>query len=176
MRRIPLPEPVARIYRATADLEALYPGRKFTPDGHLVGSIGEVIAAKALGLTLHPMSRSGHDGYDANGEVQIKMTAGKRVALYATCERLVCDYVPGGDSDSASLGSNPGPPANREDGKSGACRVIEAPCLRSERLRSERLRPKPSLTSSPPRPWRCSKVRARGRSRLPTLLAAVRSA
>ena len=51
-RRVPLPEPVARIYKAIAELEALYPGRKFTPDGHLVGSIGEVIAAEALGLSL----------------------------------------------------------------------------------------------------------------------------
>jgi hypothetical protein len=56
-RRVPLPEPVARIYKAAAELEALYPGRKFTPDGHLVGSIGEVIAAEALGLTLYPMSK-----------------------------------------------------------------------------------------------------------------------
>jgi hypothetical protein len=39
-KRVPLPEPVARIYKATAALEALYPSRKFTPDGHLVGSIG----------------------------------------------------------------------------------------------------------------------------------------
>jgi hypothetical protein len=88
-KRIPLPEPVARIYKATAELEALYPGRKFTPDGHLVGSIGEVIAAEALGLTLYPMSQAGHDAYDANGDVQIKMTAGTRVALYAACDRLV---------------------------------------------------------------------------------------
>jgi hypothetical protein len=51
-KRIPLPEPVARIYKATTELEALYPGRKFTPDGHLVGSIGEVVAAEALSLIL----------------------------------------------------------------------------------------------------------------------------
>lgn len=44
---ISLPQPVADIYRAIAKLEAMYPGRKFTPDGHLVGSIGEVIAAEA---------------------------------------------------------------------------------------------------------------------------------
>jgi hypothetical protein len=49
-----LSEPVARIYQATAELEALYPGRKFTPDGHLVGSIGEVIAADDLGLVPCP--------------------------------------------------------------------------------------------------------------------------
>jgi hypothetical protein len=88
-KRVPLPEPVARIYEATAELEALYPGRKFTPDGHLVGSIGEVIAAEALGLTLYPMSKPGHDAFDANGDVQIKLTAGKSIAMYACCVRLV---------------------------------------------------------------------------------------
>ena len=88
-RRVPLPEPVARIYKAAAELEALYPGRKFTPDGHLVGSIGEVIAAEALGLTLYPMSKPGHDAFDANGDVQIKLTAGKSIAMYACCVRLV---------------------------------------------------------------------------------------
>lgn len=87
--RIKLPEPVAAIYRAVAQLEAAYPGRKFTLDGHLVGSIGEVIAAEALGLTLHPASHPSHDAYDDNGNVQIKMTAGTSVSLYATCERLV---------------------------------------------------------------------------------------
>lgn len=90
-RRIPLPAPVARIYEAVAELETAYPGRKFTPDGHLVGSIGEVIAAEALGLTLHPASYPGHDAFDGEGDVQIKMTGqtGKAVALYATCVRLV---------------------------------------------------------------------------------------
>jgi hypothetical protein len=55
----------------------------------LVGSIGEVIAAEALGLTLYPMSKPGHDAFDANGDVQIKLTAGKGVAMYACCVRLV---------------------------------------------------------------------------------------
>lgn len=77
------------IYKATAELSALYPGRPFTPDGHLVGSIGEVVAAEALGLTLYPPSHPGHDASDENGDVQIKMTAGKSVSMYATCTRLV---------------------------------------------------------------------------------------
>jgi hypothetical protein len=76
-------------YKAVAELERQYHGRKFTPDGHLVGSIGEVVAAKALGLTLYPGSHPGHDAYDANGDVQIKMTSGASVSLYATCTRLV---------------------------------------------------------------------------------------
>ena len=89
-RRIPLPEPVAEIYGAVARLEQMYPGRKFTPDGHLVGSIGEVIAAEALGLTLYPASHPGHDAHDRQGgDVQIKMTAGHSVAMYAVCDRLV---------------------------------------------------------------------------------------
>jgi len=86
---IRLPPPVAAIYRAVKELENLYPGRKFTPDGHLVGSIGEVIAAEALGLTLYPMSHPGHDAHDHAGDVQIKMTGGKRVAMYDCCARLV---------------------------------------------------------------------------------------
>jgi hypothetical protein len=90
-KRIPLPSPVAKIYEAVAELEATFKGRKFTPDGHLVGSIGEVVAAGALGLTLHPPSHPGHDAYDANGDVQIKMVGptGKVIALYDTCARLV---------------------------------------------------------------------------------------
>jgi hypothetical protein len=88
-KKIRLPLPVAAIYRAVAELEAQYYPRKFTPDGHLVGSIGEVVAAEALGLTLYPMSRAGHDAHDANGDVQIKMTAGKSVSMYAECVRLV---------------------------------------------------------------------------------------
>ena len=88
-RIIKLPLPVAAIYRAVEELEKRYPDRKFTPDGHLVGSIGEVVAAEALGLTLHPMSHPGHDAYDANGDVQIKMTAGDQVAMYTESARLV---------------------------------------------------------------------------------------
>ena len=89
LRRIPLPEPVAKIYEAVQELSALYPRRPFTPDGHLVGSIGEVIAAEALGLNLYPPSKPGHDGYDENGDVQIKLTAGKAISMYDTCDRLV---------------------------------------------------------------------------------------
>jgi hypothetical protein len=88
-QRINLPSPVADIYRAVADLEKLYPGRKFTPDGHLVGSIGEVIAAEHFGLTLYGMSKTGHDAFDANGDVQIKLTAGNSVSMFTDCARLI---------------------------------------------------------------------------------------
>lgn len=88
-KRIPLPPAVAAIYRAVAELEAQYPGRKFTPDGHMVGSIGEVVAAAELGLTLYSMSREGHDAFDADGDVQIKLTGTKAVSMYGESARLV---------------------------------------------------------------------------------------
>jgi hypothetical protein len=88
-QRIALPAPVAAIYAAVNELEARYPGRKFTPDGHLVGSIGEVIAAEVFNLTLYPMSHAAHDACDADGPVQVKMTAGKSVAMYDCCVRLI---------------------------------------------------------------------------------------
>ncbi len=55
-RTLTLPEPIAEIFRQVERLERAYPGRKFTPDGHLIGSIGEVIAAEAFDLKLLPAS------------------------------------------------------------------------------------------------------------------------
>ena len=40
-----VPALVRELYAATAQLQALFPSRKFTLDGHLVGSVGEVIAS-----------------------------------------------------------------------------------------------------------------------------------
>ena len=90
-QRLPLPTPVAKIFEAVAEPERLYPGRRFTLDGHLVGSIGEVVAAEALGLTLYPASNAGHDGHDGCREVQIKTigTRAKGVSMYATSDRLI---------------------------------------------------------------------------------------
>lgn len=85
---------VPELFRVTAALEAAAPGRHFTPDGHLVGSIGEVIAAARNGLTLTTASNKGIDAHDANGtSVEIKATTGSRgVALRGmepTAERLI---------------------------------------------------------------------------------------
>jgi hypothetical protein len=87
---IKLPAPVADIYRAVSELERLYPSCKFTPDGHLVGSIGVGIAADHFNLKLLPPSNPGHDAVDAEGRlVQIKLTAGNSVGIYADCDRLI---------------------------------------------------------------------------------------
>jgi hypothetical protein len=114
--RIKLPAPVAAIYKAVEDLTATYPGRKFTPDGHLVGSIGEVVAAEALGLTLYPGSYPGHDAFDEAGDVQIKMTGGATVSLYATCTRLVVLKVLS-PTEAEIVYDGPGEPAWAAAGK-----------------------------------------------------------
>ncbi len=54
MRLDEVPRLVGRLYDIVDRLEELFPGRKFTPDGHLVGSIGEVIAANLYGWELLP--------------------------------------------------------------------------------------------------------------------------
>ncbi len=46
------PEIIREIYRLVQELEAMFPGRRFTPDGHMVGSIGGAIASYCYGIKL----------------------------------------------------------------------------------------------------------------------------
>ena len=89
VRRIALPLEVTRLYEAVETLSSRYPGRPFTLDGHIIGSIGEVVAAEAFKLSLYPPSQAVHDAWDDNGDVQIKITGGKHVSMYACCDRLL---------------------------------------------------------------------------------------
>ena len=86
-----VPELLAALYGVVDRLESLFPGRKFTLDGHLVGSIGEVIAAHMFDLTLLAGSSPGHDAEADDGrKVQIKLTQGTQgVALRAEPEHLL---------------------------------------------------------------------------------------
>jgi hypothetical protein len=77
-----IPALVSALYGIVRRLEELFPGRRFTPDGHLVGSIGEVIAAHRYGLTLNRASSTGCDATAPDGrKVEVKATQGERVAL-----------------------------------------------------------------------------------------------
>ena len=88
--RVKLPAAVCKLYEAVEELKQAYPGRHFTLDGHLVGSIGEVVAREAFGFELLPASAPGHDARcTKRGNVQIKITGGKSIALRATCEHLI---------------------------------------------------------------------------------------
>ena len=85
-----LEEKIRELYRITAELEEKYPGRCFTPDGHLVGSIGEVYAAEKYGLSLLEASSEKHDARSGDGRlVQIKITQTDRVSIYSEPDYLI---------------------------------------------------------------------------------------
>ena len=85
-----LPQIIREIYRCVADLEAMFPGRHFTPDGHMVGSIGEALAAHYYGFDeLFAASRFGHDGRVGGRLVQVKATQKKRVAISSEPQHLL---------------------------------------------------------------------------------------
>lgn len=85
------------LYSASGRLEALFPGRKFTLDGHLVGSIGEVIAAYMFDLELNPASTMGHDSVAPDGRrVEIKLTQGKSVGFRHEPEHAIILHRPKG--------------------------------------------------------------------------------
>ena len=84
-------ELLATLYAVVDRLESIFPGLKFTPDGQLVGSIGEVIAAHMFKLTLYPNSTPTRDAITEDGQmVYIKFTQNnKKVALRAEPEHLL---------------------------------------------------------------------------------------
>lgn len=63
-------EQVQKMISIVGELEADFPGRHFTLDGHLVGSIGEVMAAYYYGIDLYTASAETHDGQVNGKKVQ----------------------------------------------------------------------------------------------------------
>lgn len=85
-----IPGVVKRLYELVAELERSFPRRPFTPDGHLVGSLGEVLASHYYNLELLDCSMPCHDAKTKDGLfVQVKATQGDRVALRAEPEHLL---------------------------------------------------------------------------------------
>ena len=67
------------LYLSVEKLQAVFPDRKFTPDGRMVGDIGEAIAALKFGIILDKKSKQHWDGFciDSIGKkqmVQVKTT------------------------------------------------------------------------------------------------------
>ena len=77
-------ELVSSIFEACAEL-SLRSGRSVSPDGHLVGSLGEIYAAQELGLRLETASNAGFDAVDSQGHrVEIKTTTRSSIGLSAS--------------------------------------------------------------------------------------------
>lgn len=81
---------VKALYALVGELEEMFPARPFTPDGHLVGSLGECLVADAYGLELKPPSNPGYDAVTKEGKkVEIKATQGKSVAFRSCPEHTI---------------------------------------------------------------------------------------
>lgn len=86
----PIRHLIQELYRIAAELENLYPGRHFTPDGHMIGSIGEVLAAETYGIELFTASAPVHDGRAPDGRlVQIKATQVDSVGISECPDYLI---------------------------------------------------------------------------------------
>lgn len=110
---------VRTVFHSCAELTRLT-GRPISPDGHLVGGIGEIVAADLLDLDLAPPSTRGYDAVDRLGrKVEIKCTTRGSIALSAAgteAERLVVVTLDGDgvarvvyDGETAAVWDSAGP-------------------------------------------------------------------
>ena len=77
----------------------MFPGRHFTPDGHMVGSLGECLVADAYNLELMPASNLGYDALTETGlKVEIKATQAKSVAFRSKPPHVRISVIPNSDS------------------------------------------------------------------------------
>ncbi len=112
-----IPALVRSLYRIVRQLEGMFPGRKFTPDGHLVGSIGEVLAAHRYGLELLPPSTERHDARASDGRrVQIKATQARSIGLRSEPDFLLVLQLRS-DGSAEEIFNGPGPLAWSHAGK-----------------------------------------------------------
>lgn len=82
MKKTEFTSAVKSIYDACRNLSKLSGGmRLFTPDGRMVGDIGEVIAGVFYQVKLHNVGRHDWDGTYNSRNVQIKATGGKDTYL-----------------------------------------------------------------------------------------------
>jgi hypothetical protein len=83
------PELIRELYQIVAEVEAMFQGRPFTPDGHMVGSLAECFAEYYYGLKLYACSYPGHDAQTEDCKVEIKATQGNSVSLRSGPEKLL---------------------------------------------------------------------------------------
>ena len=85
-----VPSKIQDLYKIANELEALFPGSKFTPDGHLLGSIGEVLVAARYDLNLLDNSFATHDAITKDGKyVQIKATQTSKISISSQPDYLI---------------------------------------------------------------------------------------
>lgn len=121
-----LAQKIRALYALTQELEDLLPGRHYTPDGYLIGSIGEAWAAKQYGLTLLPANAEKHDAQTSDGRmVQIKVTQTNRIGLRSEPKWLLVLQL-NADGYFSPVYNGPGAPVWKACGKmqtNGQCSI-----------------------------------------------------
>jgi hypothetical protein len=88
-----LQKEIKELWEIVSRLETTYKsdGKKFTIDGHLLGSIGEVYAKEKFKLRLLRNSEKSHDAIDdkTNKKYQIKITQREKVGLRNEPDNLI---------------------------------------------------------------------------------------
>ncbi|AEB77510.1 hypothetical protein ADU80_10090 [Clostridium botulinum] len=102
-----IPVLIQKLYSIVNELETSFKGRKFTLDGHLVGSIGEVLVSYYYDLELLPNSTKTHDAKTKDNKlVQIKATQGKSIGISSKPNYLiVIKILPDGSIEEIYNGS-----------------------------------------------------------------------
>ncbi len=111
---------ILQLLKIVKDLETTFPGRRFTLDGHLLGSIGEVLANYYYGIKLAPMSTKTHDGIIDGKNVQIKITQSTSVDITDRCDYLLVLYLNKEECKVYEIYNGPGDVALRNRKKSNA--------------------------------------------------------
>lgn len=84
---------IVKMIEIVRQLEKEFPGRSFSLDGHLVGSIGEVMAAYYYGIELYKASAKVHDGEINGRKVQIKIGQQDSIEIAHEPEYLIVLYL-----------------------------------------------------------------------------------
>ena len=100
---------VQHLLHIVHSLEQTFKGRHFTLDGHLVGSIGEVLASYHYGIRLYEASTAIHDGEVLDGrKVQIKMTQGDTIVISEQPDYLIALYMDRKTGEVQEIYNGPG--------------------------------------------------------------------
>lgn len=86
-------EKIIELINLVSELEKDFPGRHFSLDGHLVGSIGEVMAAYYYDIKLYKASTGVHDGEVDSRKVQIKITQQDSILISHEPDYLIALYL-----------------------------------------------------------------------------------
>lgn len=84
---------IIQLLKIVKDLESVFPERRFTLDGHLFGSIGEVLAVYYYGIKLAPIGQKTFDGTIDGKKIQIKITQATSVDITDFCDYLIVLYL-----------------------------------------------------------------------------------